>query len=177
MCIGCISAECIWILFGSDTVSLPTSDTKAILMVWNYFYFDWPLKDRHHDCIKKNSFAWLCCLSVVSWQHQAAVICKGRGRLPQNPHQSSRKGREYPRPDSSLSYARSFCDSSKQWLLHEPARQELIVKKVHFIVMCFSQWLRRVAPKIQTQIKFPQLLLFKAVNLNAVRFSLEFLTH
>lgn len=53
MCIGLISAEYIWILFGSDAVSLPTSNTKAVLVVWNDFYFDWLLKGRHYDCIKK----------------------------------------------------------------------------------------------------------------------------
>ena len=139
----------VWFIWGSDAVSLPMSNTKAVPVVWNDFYFTGPLKDRHYDHTKK-SFAWLHCLSVVSWQHWAAVICKQRGRLPQSSEQSSRKGMENPLLDSSLSYARPFCDSSKRWLLHEPIWQEFNMKKVNFIVMCFSQWLPRVACRIQT---------------------------
>lgn len=34
-------------------MSLPMSNTKAVPVVWNNFYFIGPLKDRHYDRIKK----------------------------------------------------------------------------------------------------------------------------
>lgn len=76
-CVGWISAGYAWILWGLDAVSLLMSNAKAVPVVWNDFSFAGPLKDRHYDRMKKKSFAWLCCLSVVSWQHWAAVVCSG----------------------------------------------------------------------------------------------------
>lgn len=85
-------------------------NTKAVPVVWNDFVGS--LKDRHWDCIKKglhDSAAFLWFPGSTEW----LMIREQRGRLPHNPEEPSREGRENPLLDSSLSYSSFFCDSSK----------------------------------------------------------------
>lgn len=37
-------------------MSLPMSNTKAVLAVWDDSYLAWPFKDRHYDLTKMMSF-------------------------------------------------------------------------------------------------------------------------